>query len=66
MKTSLKNGVLTVEIPVNGNSLNDLPESASGKSRIVASTGGNQASGVTIDGQAVIVGLNAYVRQAKK
>jgi hypothetical protein len=36
--------------------------SASGKTLVIASTHGNQATGVNVDGRPVIVGLNAYVR----
>lgn len=35
--------------------------SASGKSVLLASTGGNAASGVEFDGREVIVGVNAYI-----
>jgi hypothetical protein len=36
--------------------------SASGKSKVVATTHGNVATTVTIDGKVVIVGVNAYIR----
>ena len=36
--------------------------SASGKTLVVASSHGNQATGVVIDGKPLIVGVNAYVR----
>ena len=36
--------------------------SASGKTLVVASSHGNQATGVLIDGKPLIVGVNAYVR----
>ena len=35
--------------------------SASGKTLVVASTHGNQRSGIQIDGKDVFVGVNAYV-----
>lgn len=35
--------------------------SASGKTLVVASTGGNQATAVVINGKPVVVGLNAYI-----
>jgi hypothetical protein len=35
--------------------------SASGKTLVVASTHGNQKSGIQIDGKDVFVGVNAYV-----
>jgi hypothetical protein len=36
--------------------------SASGKSRIIASTNGNLASELQVNGKPVIVGLNCYVK----
>lgn len=48
--------VLTVTVP-----LNPRP-SASGKTKVVASTNGNHASTVMYEGKPVIVGLNAYVK----
>ncbi|MFH1011785.1 MAG: hypothetical protein V1784_11200 [bacterium] len=37
--------------------------SASGKTLVVASSHGNQATGAIIDGKPVIVGVNAYIRK---
>jgi hypothetical protein len=36
--------------------------SKSKKSLVLATTHGNQASGVNVDGKALIVGVNAYLR----
>ena len=36
--------------------------SASGKTLVVASTRGNQATEATVDGKSVTVGLNAYIK----
>jgi len=36
--------------------------SASGKTLVVASTHGNQATNASVDGKAIVVGLNAYIR----
>jgi len=36
--------------------------SASGKTLVVATTHGNQPSGVNVNGKALIVGVNAYLR----
>ena len=41
--------------------LQALTPSKTGKSRIVASTGGNKACGLVIDGKPVVVGINAYI-----
>lgn len=35
--------------------------SASGKTLVVASSGGNQKTEAVVDGKAVVVGLNAYI-----
>lgn len=37
--------------------------SASGKTLVVASSHGNQATTATIDGKPIIVGVNAYIRR---
>lgn len=59
MKVELIAGNLVITIPANTS--NPRP-SASGKTRIVASSGGNQPTGVLVDGRPVIVGVNAYVK----
>jgi len=43
--------------------MNAKPEiSASGKSRVVASSHGNQETDVMVDGKPVTIGLNAYIK----
>ena len=42
--------------------LEDPKASKSGKTMVLASTHGNQPTGVNINGQAVIAGINVYVR----
>ena len=37
--------------------------SASGKTLVVASSGGNQATTAEVDGKPVVVGVNAYIRK---
>lgn len=37
--------------------------SASGKTLVVASSHGNQATTATVDGKPVIIGLNAYIKK---
>lgn len=49
---------LVVRIPVN----QDPPLSSTGKTRIVASTHGNQPTTVTVNGQVVRVGLTAFYK----
>lgn len=50
------NLVITIE-------MEDRPRpSATGKTLVVASSHGNQPTGAVVDGQPVIVGVNAYIR----
>jgi hypothetical protein len=37
--------------------------SASGKTLVVASSHGNQATSAMLDGQPIVVGVNAYIRK---
>ena len=58
MKAEIVNGELVVRIPVN-----DPPRpSASGKTLIVATSGGNKATTAVVNGQPLVIGLNAYVK----
>lgn len=57
MKVEDKGTTLVITIDKN----KDLIRSSSGKTLIVASSGGNQPCGVTINGQALRVGVNAYI-----
>lgn len=60
MKATINNGILTIEIPCNAS-----PQpSASGKTLIVATSGGNQTTTAVVNGRQVIVGLNAYIPRA--
>ncbi len=59
MKAEIKNGVLTIEIEVGKPT-----PSASGKTLVIASTHGNQPTAAQVNGKPVIVGLNAYIRNA--
>lgn len=57
MKAEIKNGKLIIEIDV------QTPRpSASGKTLVVASSHGNQATTAQVDGKPVVVGLNAYIK----
>lgn len=56
LKTDKGIQYITVTIPVNKK------PSASGKTTIVASSGGNMATSVIIDGKPVVIGLNAYIK----
>jgi hypothetical protein len=58
MKATIKNGTLTIEIPVNTTPV----LSKSGKSKIVASSNGNvKLADVLIEGKPLTIGLNAYI-----
>jgi hypothetical protein len=57
VKVSIENGELVIRLPVN----KPPAPSASGKTLVVASTRGNQRTEAVIDGQPIIVGLNAYI-----
>ena len=59
MKASYKDGLLTIVIECNETGV----DSASGKTMVHASTRGNVPVGVTFNGQALIIGLNAYTRK---
>jgi len=49
------NSFLKIEVPVS------LRPSKSGKTMLVASSGGNVSTSATVDGKPVTVGLNAYI-----
>jgi hypothetical protein len=61
MKATIKSNILTLEIPLNAPTL-----SKSGKTYLVASSGGNITTSATVDhgGKAcpVVVGFNAYIK----
>ena len=59
MKVKIKDGDLVITIP-----MQKPTPSASGKTLVVASSHGNQPTSVQVDGKPVIVGLNAYIRNA--
>jgi hypothetical protein len=57
MKTTIKDNVLHIEIP-----LHAPRPSATGKTLTVASSNGNQPTEARVNNQPVIVGVNAYIR----
>jgi hypothetical protein len=57
MKTTIKDNVLHIEIP-----LHSPRPSSTGKTLTVASSNGNHVTEVKINGSPVIVGLNAYIK----
>jgi hypothetical protein len=59
METKIEDGFLCIRIPL------EAPRpSATGKTLLVASTGGNVVTTATVDGKPVVIGLNAYIKKA--
>jgi hypothetical protein len=57
MKATIENGELVIRL-----ALNKTPVlSSSGKTLVVASTHGNQKTDAVVNGQPVIIGVNAYI-----
>jgi hypothetical protein len=59
MKAEIIEGNLVITIPVQS----PLRPSASGKTLLVATTGGNIATAAIVDGKPVIVGVNAWIKK---
>ena len=57
MKATIEKGELVIRIP-----LQEPRPSASGKTLVVASSHGNQATTATLNAKPVIIGLNAYIK----
>ena len=58
MKVEIVGKNLVITLPMNAT-----PESStSGKSLIIASTGGNKESEIKVNGKPVIIGCNAYIK----
>lgn len=57
MKAEIKDGHLIITIPLQTPTL-----SASGKTKIVATSHGNLATTATVEGKPVIVGINAWIK----
>jgi hypothetical protein len=57
MQVTIENGFLTIKVPVN----KPLVPSKSGKTLLVASSGGNVTTTAMVEGRPVVVGLNAYI-----
>ena len=58
MQANIENNELVIRIP-----LEKPHPSSSGKTMIVASTGGNVQTDVEIEGKPVFIGLNAYIKK---
>ncbi len=60
MQATIKDNRLVIEIDLQ----NPPVPSASGKTLVVACTHGNQVTDLKIEGQPVIIGVNAYIKKA--
>lgn len=58
MKATIENNELVIRIP-----MTDPRPSASGKTLVVATSGGNKATTATVNGKPIIIGLNAYIQR---
>lgn len=58
MQATIENGDLVIRIP-----MTEPRPSSSGKTLVVASSGGNKATTATVNGKPVIIGLNAYIQK---
>lgn len=59
MTVEIKNNKLVITIDMNPKPI----PSSTGKTLVVASSHGNQATTAMIDGKPIIVGVNAYIRK---
>lgn len=59
MKAEIVGTNLVITIPIS----QDPQPSASGKTLIVASSGGNKETDCLVQGKPVVVGLNAYIKR---
>ncbi len=59
MQATIKDGKLIMEIDLQTPPV----PSVSGKTLMVASTHGNQVTSLIIEGQPVVVGVNAYIKK---
>lgn len=61
ISVKISNGRLIIDAPVDENP----SPSASGKTLVIASSHGNMTTDQKFDGQAVVVGFNAYIKNLK-
>ena len=58
MEAKIEDGRLIISLP-----LTEPTPSASGKTLLVATSGGNVVTTATVNGQPVVIGVNAYIRK---
>lgn len=61
VKATIEGNDLVIRLPMN----NPPERSATGKTLVLASSHGNQPTELQIDGQTVMIGVNAYYKPAK-
>lgn len=59
IKVEIRNNTLVIELPMNPAPV----ASASGKTLVVATTHGNIATPAVVNGKAITLGVNAYIRR---
>lgn len=59
MKAEIKSGNLVITIPLE----TEERESKSGKTIVVATTGGNKETDLKVKGKPVVIGLTAYIKK---
>jgi len=58
MEAKIENGILTIKLPVQ-----EPRPSATGKTLVVATSGGKQSTTAQVNGKPVTIGVNAYIRR---
>jgi hypothetical protein len=61
MKVTIRSGIMNIKLPV----ITPMKKSKSGKTLLVASSGGNRRTALKLNGKRVIVNANAYIRPEK-
>ena len=62
MKATIENGELVIRLPLNKTPI----PSSTGKSLVVASSHGNQKTDAVLNGQPIVVGVNAYIARPNR
>ena len=57
MKATIENGELVIRLPLNKTPV----PSTSGKTLVIASSHGNQKTDAPLNGQPIVIGVNAYI-----
>lgn len=59
MKAEIKGSDLVITLPIRA----ELKDSKSGKTTVIASSGGNQTTELEFHGKKVTIGVNAYIKK---